>query len=106
MPIGEPSLRESRDEKRSEEEDSTFFAKLSGTNWTLFDIRAGDISARQQIVGVAGELSFPEGAEAEVDLMEEEMEEGGLGNKRTTGNFGVRNRSRGNHVLVYNRVPK
>ena len=110
MPIGEePSLTESRDlsdrvNKRSEE-DSTFFEKLPGTNWTLFDIRFGDISGRQQIVGVPGELNLPEGAEGEVDLMEEELK-GGLGNKRKTGNFGRRNRSSGNHVLVYNRVPK
>ena len=107
MPIGKPSLTESRDlsdrVKRSEE-DSTFFEKLPGTNWTLFDIRFGDISGRQQIVGVPGELNLPEGAEVEVDLMEEELK-GGLGNKRT-GNFGRRNRSTGNHVLVYNRVPK
>ena len=109
MPIGEePSLTESRDlsdrvKKRSE--DSTFFKKLPGTNWTLFDIRFGDISRQKQIVGVPGELSLPEGAEGEVDLMEEELQ-GGLGNKRTSGNFGRRNRSSGNHVLVYNRVPK
>ena len=118
MPIGEePSLTEPRDlsdrvNKRSEEEeDSTFFKKLAGTNWTLFDIRFGDISLRKQLVGVPGELNLPEGAEGEVDLMEEELK-GGLGNKRTTGNkrtrgnFGRRNRSSGNHVLVYNRVPK
>lgn len=108
MPIGEPSLRESRDlsdrVKKRSKEDSTFFEKLPGTNWTLFDIRFGDISGRQQIVGVPGELNLPEGAEVEVDLMEEELK-GGLGNKRT-GNFGRRNRSTGNHVLVYNRVPK
>ena len=115
MPIGEPSHTESRDlsdrVKKRSEEDSTFFEKLPGTNWTLFDIRFGDISGRQQIVGVPGELNLPEGAEVEVDLMEEELK-GGLGNKRTTGNkrtrgnFGRRNRSSGNHVLVYNRVPK
>ena len=108
MPIGEPSLTESRDlsdrVKKRSEEDSTFFEKLPGTNWTLYDIRFGDISGRQQIVGVPGELNFPEGAEDEVDLMEEELK-GGLGNKRT-GNFGRRNRSTGNHVLIYNRVPK
>ena len=118
MPIGEePSLTESRDlsdrvkKRLEEEEDSTFFKKLPGTNWTLFDIRFGDILGRKQIVGVPGELNLPEGAEGEVDLMEEELK-GGLGNKRTTGNkrtrgnFGRRNRSSGNHVLVYNRVPK
>ena len=109
MPIGEPSLTESRDlsdsVKKRSKEDSTFFKKLPGTNWTLFDIRFGDISARKQIVGVPGELNLPEGAEGEVDLMEEELQ-GGLGNKRTRGNFGRRNRSSGNHVLVYNRVPK
>ena len=110
----ESILRESRDlsdrvKKRSE--DSTFFKKLPGTNWTLFDVRFGDISLRKQIVGVPGELNLPEGAESEVDLMEDELK-GGLGNKRTTGNkrtrgnFGRRNRSSGNHVLVYNRVPK
>ena len=110
MPIGKPSLMESRDlsdrvKKRSEGENSAFFEKLPGTNWTLYDIRFGDISGRQQIVGVPGELNLPEGAEDEVDLMEEELQ-GGLGNKRTSGNFGRRNRSSGNHVLVYNRVPK
>ena len=109
MPIGEPSITESRDlsdsVKKRSKEDSTFFKKLPGTNWTLFDIRFGDILGRKQIVGVPGELNLPEGAEGEVDLMEEELQ-GGLGNKRTSGNFGRRNRSSGNHVLVYNRVPK
>ena len=115
MPIGEPEPRDLSDrvKKRSEKEEeaSTFFKKLPGTNWTLFDIRFGDISRRKQIVGVPGELNLPEGAEGEVDLMEEELK-GRLGNKRTTGNkrtrgnFGRRNRSSGNHVLVYNRVPK
>ena len=109
MPIGEPEPRDLSDrvKKRSEKEEeaSTFFKKLPGTNWTLFDIRFGDISGRKQIVGVPGELNLPEGAEVEVDLMEEELK-GGLGNKRTTGSFGRRNRSSGNHVLVYNRVPK
>ena len=109
MPIGEPSLTESKDlservKKGAKKEDSTFFKKLPGINWTLFDIRFGDISSQQQIVGVPGELNLPEGAEDEVDLMEEELK-AGLGNKRT-GNFGRRNRSTGNHVLVYNRVPK
>ena len=109
MPIGEPEPRDLSDrvKKRSEkeEEDSTFFKKLPGTNWTLFDIRFCDISRQKQIVGVPGELNLPEGAEGEVDLMEEELQ-GGLGNKRAKGNFGRRNRSSGNHVLVYNRVPK
>ena len=109
MPIGKPSLMESRDlsnqvKKRFEGENSAFFEKLPGTNWTLYDIRFGDISGRQQIVGVPCELNLPEGAEVEVDLIEEELK-GGLGNKRT-GIFGRRNRSTGNHVLVYNRVPK
>ena len=115
-PPGEPLFEESRDlslriEKEAEEENSPFFQKLSGTNWTLFDIRFGEISGRQQIVGVPGKLNLPEGAEAEVDLMEYEMEEerkaiAGLGNKRIFGNFGRSNRSRGSRVLVYNRVPK
>ena len=99
-----------RVKKRSEEEASPFFQKLPGTNWTLYDIRFGDISNQQQIVGVPGKLNFPEGAEVEVNLMELEMEEerkanGGLANNRI-GNFGRKNRSRGSHVLVYNRVPK
>ena len=116
MPIGEPSLTESRDlservKKGAKKEDSTFFKKLPGTNWTLFDIRFGEISGQQQIVGVPGKLNLPEGAEVEVDLMEDEMEEerkanAGLGNKRIFGNFGRSNRSRGSRVLVYNRVPK
>ena len=99
-----------RVKKRSEEEASPFFQKLPGTNWTLYDIRFGDISNQQQIVGVPGKLNFPEGAEVAVNLMELQMEEerkanGGLANNRI-GNFGRKNRSRGSHVLVYNRVPK
>ena len=107
-PIGKPSISESRDLlNQVEKEDSpVYFEKLPGTNWTLFDIRFGEISPRQQIVGVPGKLDLPEGAEVGVDLMEEEMEDS-LGNKRRSlGNFGRRNRSTGNHVLVYNRVPK
>ena len=106
-PIGNPSVTEFRDlSDQVEREDSTlYFKKLAGTNWTLYDIRFGEISPRKQIVGIPGQLNFPEGAEVEVDLMEEELK-GGLGNKRTTGTFGRRNRSSGNHVLVYNRVPK
>ena len=117
-PTGEPLPEESRDlshyriKNRAEEEASPFFQKLPGTNWTLYDIRFGDISDRQQIVGVPGKLNFPEGAESEVNLMELEMEEerkenGGLGmGNKGIGNFGSKNRSTGSHVLVYNRVPK
>ena len=116
VPTGETSLSAYRDlseciKKNVEEEASNFFEKLPGTNWTLYDIRFGDISGRQEIVGVPGELNLPEGAEVDVDLMEREMEEesrrgnGDLENKRT-GNFGRRNRSTGSHVLIYNRVPK
>ena len=111
-----PLLKESRDlsgriKKEAEKETSPFFQKLPGTNWTLFDIRFGEISGRQQIVGVPGKLNLPEGAEVEVDLMEDEMVEerkanAGLDNKRIFGNFGRSNRSRGRDVLVYNRVPK
>ena len=96
-------------QKRSRKEASPYFQKLPGTNWTLFDIRFGDISGQQQIVGVPGELSLPEGAEVEVGRMEERLtkeEKGGnVGNKHN-GNVGTKNRSTGNHVLVYNRVPK
>ena len=115
-PTSEPLLEESKDlfrriKKEAEKENSPFFQKLPGTYWTLFDIRFGEISGRQQIVGVPGKLNLPEGAETEVDLMEHEMEEerkanAGLGNKRIIGNFGRSNRSRGSRVLVYNRVPK
>ena len=115
-PTSEPLLEESKDlfgriKKEAEKETSPFFQKLPGINWTLFDIRFGEISGQQQIVGVPGKLNLPEGAEAEVNLMEHEMEEerkakAGLGNKRIFGNFGRSNRSRGSRVLVYNRVPK
>jgi len=111
-PIGKPSVTEFRDSSdQVKREDSTlYFKKLAGTNWTLYDIRFGEISPRKQIVGIPGKLNLPEGAEVEVDLMEHDMEEeskGVLGNKHTSlGNFGRQNRSRGNHVLVYNRVPK
>jgi len=59
-------------------------------------------------VGVPGKLNLPDGAEAEVEMMEEERKAnaGNLGNNRIVGNFGRSNRSRGSRVLVYNRVPK
>jgi len=128
-PTGEePFLEEeSRDlfgsvKKEVENETSPlYFRKLSGTNWTLFDIRFGSISGQHQIVGVPGKLNLPDGAEAEVDLMEGERKAnaGNLGNNRILGNFGQTlgnnqilgnfgrsNVSRGSRVLVYNRVPK
>ena len=109
-----PSLNESRDQlpnaRKKEKTEEAFFKKLPGINWTLFDVRFGDISDRSQIIGVPGQLNFPESAKVEVDRMEEEVKTGRFEEAMKTedklGTLGRRNRSTGSHVLVYNRVPK
>ena len=109
-----PTLNESRDQlpnaRKKEKTEEAFFKKLPGINWTLFDVRFGDISDRSQIIGVPGQLNFPESAKVEVDRMEEEVRTGRFEDDMKTedklGTLGRRNRSTGSHVLVYNRVPK
>ena len=109
-----PSLNESRDQlpntRTKQKGEEAFFQKLPGINWTLFDVRFGDISDRSQIIGVPGQLNFPESAKVEVDRMEEEVRTGRFEDDMKTedklGTLGRRNRSTGSHVLVYNRVPK
>ena len=109
-----PSLNESRDQlpdaRTKQKAEDAFFQKLPGINWTLFDVRFGDISDQSQIIGVLGKLNFPESAKVEVDRMEEELKTGRFEEDTKTedefGTLGRRNRSTGSHVLVYNRVPK
>ena len=109
-----PTLNESRDQlpnaRKKEKTEEAFFKKLPGINWTLFDVRFGDISDQSQIIGVLGKLNFPESAKVEVDRMEEEVRTGRFEDDMKTedklGTLGRRNRSTGSHVLVYNRVPK
>ena len=109
-----PTLNESRDQlpnaRKKEKTEEAFFKKLPGINWTLFDVRFGDISDRSQIIGVPGQLNFPESAKVEVDRMEEEVRTGRFEDDMKTedklGTLGRRNRSTGSNVLVYNRVPK
>ena len=83
---------------------------MPGINWTLFDVRFGDISDQSQIIGVPGQLNFPESAKVEVDRLEEEIKSGRLEKDQKIGEeigtLGRRNRSTGSNVLVYNRVPK
>ena len=51
--IREPSSGKRKiQETISYEESHKYFQKLPGTNWTLFDIKFGSISDRQQPVGV------------------------------------------------------
>ena len=96
--------------RKKEKTEEAFFKKLPGINWTLFDVRFGDISNQSQIIGVPGQLNFPESAKVEVDRMEEEVKAGrfeeALKTEDELGTVGRRNRSTGSNVLVYNRVPK
>ena len=109
-----PSLNEFRDQlpntRTKQKGEEAFFQKLPGINWTLFDVRFGDISDQSQIIGVLGKLNFPESAKVEVDRMEEEVKTGRFEEDQKTedklGTLGRRNRSTGSNVLVYNRVPK
>ena len=107
-----PSLNEFRDQlpntRTKQKGEEAFFQKLPGINWTLFDVRFGDISDQSQIIGVPGQLNFPEGAKVEVDRMEEEVGrfEEAMKTEDKLGTLGRRNRSTGSNVLVYNRVPK
>ena len=109
-----PTLNESRDQlpnaRKKEKTEEAFFKKLPGINWTLFDVRFGDISDQSQIIGVLGKLNFPESAKVEVVRMEEEVRTGRFEDDMKTedklGTLGRRNRSTGSNVLVYNRVPK
>ena len=109
-----PSLNESRDQlpnaHKKQKAEEAFFQKLPGINWTLFDVRFGDISNQSQIIGVPGQLNFPESAKVEVVRMEEEVRTGRFEDDMKTedklGTLGRRNRSTGSNVLVYNRVPK
>ena len=107
-----PSLNEFRDQlpntRTKQKGEEAFFQKLPGINWTLFDVRFGDISDRSQIIGVPGQLNFPESAKVEVDRMEEEVGrfEEAMKTEDKLGTLGRRNRSTGSNVLVYNRVPK
>ena len=106
-----PSLNESRDQlpnaRSKQKAEEAFFKKLPGINWTLFDVRFGDISDQSQIIGVPGQLNFPESAKVEVDRMEEEvMKEEDMKTEDELGTLGRRNRSTGSNALVYNRVPK
>ena len=109
-----PSLNEFRDQlpntRTKQKGEEAFFQKLPGINWTLFDVRFGDISDRSQIIGVPGQLNFPESAKVEVVRMEEEVRTGRFEDDMKTedklGTLGRRNRSTGSNVLVYNRVPK
>ena len=100
-------LSNARTKQKAEE---AFFKKLPGINWTLFDVRFGDISDQSQIIGVPGQLNFPESAKVEVDRLEEEIKSGRLEKDQKIGEeigtLGRRNRSTGSNVLVYNRVPK
>ena len=36
--------------------DPQFYKPIPGTNWTLFDIRKGEIMDKQQIIGVEGDI--------------------------------------------------
>jgi len=109
-----PSLNESRDQlpnaRSKQKAEEAFFKKLPGINWTLFDVRFGDISDQSQIIGVPGQLNFPESAKVEVDRLEEEIKTGRFEKDQKIGDeigtLGRRNRSTGSNVLVYNRVPK
>ena len=109
-----PSLNESRDQlpnvRTTQKAEEAFFQKLPGINWTLFDVRFGDISDQSQIIGVPGQLNFPESAKVEVHRMEEELKTGRFEEDTKTEDeletLGRRNRSTGSNVLVYNRVPK
>ena len=109
-----PSLNEFRDQlpntRTKQKGEEAFFQKLPGINWTLFDVRFGDISDQSQIIGFPGQLNFPESAKVEVDRMEEEVRTGRFEDDMKTedklGTLGRRNRSTGSNVLVYNRVPK
>ena len=107
-----PSINESRDQvpnaHTKQKAEEVFFQKLPCINWTLFDIRFGDISDQSQIIGVPGQLNFPESAKVEVDRMEEEVGrfEEAMKTEDKLGTLGRRNRSTGSNVLVYNRVPK
>ena len=109
-----PSLNDSRGQlpnaHTKQKAEEAFFKKLPGINWTLFDVRFGDISDQSQIIGVPGQLNFPESAKVEVVRMEEEVRTGRFEDDMKTedklGTLGRRNRSTGSNVLVYNRVPK